>query len=410
MRILFVTTYFPEDILTHTSAVYQRMNMFVEALNSFAELDILFYVDSNIDISPELAIRMEQQLEQHWRCKARVFLCRRSRKTTVGIPSNFPFSDWLKEVWLVHPLCYWVADHEHLVAFERCLERKPEAVFVHRLHSIYPVLSSGKVVQPVYFDLDDIEHRAYVRSLRQPPYWRSKFLQYLKVPSLICLERRAIARAKKTFVCSEGDRNYLMKKFHLPNVVTIPNAVNMPPLYEPMITPTFLFLGTYKHAPNAVAADYLITKIWPNIKGAIPEAKLIIAGECPGNIKCFQRQHDGVEFRGFVNDLNALYREILVVCCPIQSGSGTRVKIIEAAAYGKAIVSTSLGAEGLDFIHGREIMLQDDPILFAQACIDLAKNISRCNEIGKAARLKSISLYSRNSSINKIKYELTCCV
>jgi glycosyltransferase involved in cell wall biosynthesis len=382
------------------------MNMFMEAISSLADLDVLFYVGPNVAISPERTAAVEQLLESYWHCKARVFLSQRSQKTTATIPSIFPLSDRLKEWWFVHPLCYWVASPEHLAAFEKCLEHKPDAVFVHRLHSIYPVLSSRKVVQPVYFDLDDIEHRAFVRGLRQPPHWRSKFLQYLKVPSLIWLERRAIAKARKTFVCSEGDKKYLTTKFCLSNVVAIPNAINAPPSYESATTPAFLFLGTYRHEPNAVAADYMVTKIWPIIKGAIPDAKLIIAGESPERISCFQRQHDGVEFRGFVDDLDALYREIRIVCCPIQSGSGTRLKIVEAAAHGKAVVSTSLGAEGLDFVPGFEILLQDDPELFAKACIELARDASLCNKIGAAARSKSIDLYSRDSSIELIKREL----
>lgn len=406
MKILFVTSTYPEDIQISTNGIYQRMKMFMEAINNFAGLDILFYVGPNVDISLNRAARMEKLLEEHWRCKARVFLCRRSQNITVDIPSNFPFSGRLKDWWFVHPYCYSVANHEHLVAFDECLERKPDAVFVHRLNSIYPVLSSRKVVQPVFFDLDDIEHKAFVRGLRQPPKWRTKFLQYLKVPSLMWLERRAITFANKTFVCSESDRDYLTKTLHLPSVVTIPNAIDMPPLYEPPVIPAFLFIGTYKYAPNTLAADYLINQIWPIVKREIPEAKLIIAGECPGNIKCFQREHKGVEFRGFVDDLDKLYRETRVVCCPIQSGSGTRIKIIEAAAYGKAIVSTSLGAEGLDFVDGHEIMLKDECDLFAQTCIDLIKNIPLCEKIGEAARAKAIRLYGRNNIINKIKFEI----
>jgi len=383
------------------------MKMFLEALNSFADLDILFYVDPNVDISPDCHARMERLLEKHWGCKARVILCRRSRNTTANIPSSFPFHEKLKEWWCLHRYYYEVASREHLAAFEKCLECKPDAIFVHRLNATYPVLSSRKIAQPIFFDLDDIEHRLFSRSLRQPPFWRSKFLQYLKVPSLIWLERRAIVLAKKTFVCSDSDKNYVIKALHVQGVTCVPNAVDIPPLYELPAQPLFLLLGNYSFEPNVVAADYLLTKIWPTIKSELPDAKLIIAGKNPGNIACFQGQHDGVEFRGFVDDLAALYRQTRVVCCPIQSGSGTRVKIIEAAAHGKAIVSTSLGAEGLDLVDGREIMLRDDCNLFAQTCIRLSKDISLCNRLGDAARGKAIALYNRKGVIDKIQSEIS---
>jgi len=406
MKILFVTSTYPEDIHTCTSGVFKRMKMFMVALSSLAELDILFYVSSDADISHERASRMEQLLEKHWKCKTRVFLCRKSQKYTVDLFPNFPLRDSIKDWWFVHHFYYLVSKREHVAAFEECLERKQDAVFVHRLNSMYPVLLSRKVVPPVFFDLDDIEHKAFVRNLKQPPLWRSKFLQYLKIPSLVWLELRAIALARKTFVCSENDRDYLVKIFKLPDVCVIPNAVEIPTDSKRTTSVNFLFIGLHLYPPNAIAADFLIKKVWPIVKHEIPEAKLIIAGKYPEKITCFHEQHEGVEFRGYIDNLDKLYSETRIVCCPIQSGGGTRVKIIEAAAYGKGIVSTSLGAEGLDFVDGNEIMIRDDHTHFAQACIALIRDRSLCDRIGEAARIKTIELYSRAHVIDRIMNEI----
>jgi len=406
MRILYVTSTYPEDLPNSRNGVHQRMKMFMQTINAFSELDILFYVNPLLEISPERAARMEKMLLEHWNCRARVFLSPKSRQMTVNLPPKFPFGSSIKDWWFVHPFCYVVAGREQLASFEACLDRKPDAVFVHRLYAVSPVLSSRKTVPPVYFDLDDIEHRAFIRTVRQPPYWRSKFLQYLKVPSLVWLERRAMKLARKTFVCSEIDRNYLKKTWRLPGVVAVPNAIDIPPVHEPPVHPSFLFLGTYNYRPNVVAADYLVKTIWPVIKRELPEARLILAGEQPENLECYHEQHDGVEIRGFVADLEQLYRDVRVVCCPIQAGGGTRIKIIEAAAYGKAIVSTSLGAEGLAFVDGQEILLKDQSDSFARACIDLASDSSLCGRLGEAARAKSIVNYSRTSSMDIIRAEL----
>jgi glycosyltransferase involved in cell wall biosynthesis len=268
------------------------------------------------------------------------------------------------------------------------------------------VLLSRKAVPPVFFDLDDIEHKAFVRNLRQPPFWHSKFLQYLKVPSLLWLERRAIALAQKTFVCSETDRGYLVKLFRQLSVVTIPNAIELPPMHESPANSVFLFLGTYKHLPNIAAVEFLVNKIWPGVKRKLPDAKLIIAGKNPENIKSYREKHAGVEYRGFVEDLDKLYRETHVVCCPVQSGSGTRIKIIEAAAYGKPIVSTSLGAEGLDFEDGSEILIRDDCDSFAESCVAMANNMPLCEKIGKAAREKAKRLYGKSNVMTSIQNEI----
>ncbi|BCS54968.1 glycosyltransferase [Geobacter sp. SVR] len=410
MKILFVTSTCPENIQVCTHGIFQRMRMFLEALSMFADLEILFYASQSTDISPEAAGRMERALAEHWGCTASVNLAHRSPHYTVDLPSRFPFGDYIREWWFLHPFFYWLSGPEQLLAFDRCLERKPDAIFVHRLNSFYPVLANRKVEQPVFFDLDDIEHKSFARGLMQAPSRRSKPLQYLKALSLMWLERRAAARSQRTFVCSETDRKYLTTRLRASGVIAIPNAIEIPVGVELQPAATFLFIGTYLYQPNAQAADHLVCDIWPLIRDRIPAAKLIIAGAHPEKIRSFHGRHAGVEFRGFVDDLDALYREVRVVCCPIRAGSGTRIKIIEAAAYGKAVVSTSIGAEGLDFLDGRELLIRDDPDGFARACIDLVADSSHCNQIGRAAREKCSALYGKCNTIRRIKHEIldTC--
>ena len=84
-----------------------------------------------------------------------------------------------------------------------------------------------------------------------------------------------------------------------------------------------------------------------------------------------------------------------MVCCPLSNGGGTRLKLIEAAAYGKAIVSTSVGAEGLSFSDGAEILIRDDDIGIAEACVRLLNDDGLCARLGEAARTKAKSLYDR---------------
>src|SRR4030095_7177078 len=93
-------------------------------------------------------------------------------------------------------------------------------------------------------------------------------------------------------------------------------------------------------------------------------------------------------------------------CCPIRTGGGTRIKVIEAAAYGKPIVSTHVGAEGLEFEDGREILLRDEPQAFADACIELFRDGSLSSSLGQTARAKAIKLYDRQHVIQLIQQEL----
>ncbi len=144
-------------------------------------------------------------------------------------------------------------------------------------------------------------------------------------------------------------------------------------------------------------------KIWPGILSNVPDAKLIIAGISPERLKNRGTYLPGIEITGFVKDLDILYQKSRVIVTPILVGGGTRYKIIEAAAYSKPIVSTTMGAEGLEFVPGKEILIRDDTGSFAEACIELLANPSLCEGIGKAARDKTARLYDRKAVVGLIR-------
>ena len=105
----------------------------------------------------------------------------------------------------------------------------------------------------------------------------------------------------------------------------------------------------------------------------------------------------GIETLGFVPDLAALYGQARIALCPLQAASGTRIKIIEAAMYGRACVSTRIGAEGLAFENGRSIACHDDPAAFAEACVGLLADPVLATEMGAAARDLANRLYAQDA-------------
>jgi glycosyltransferase involved in cell wall biosynthesis len=269
-----------------------------------------------------------------------------------------------------------------------------------------PMLLTRRRLPPIYLDLDDVEHRVFLRDISQPPAWLTKRLLYLQWPALLWGERRAIKTSRKSFVCSELDARYLKRKWRLPNVGVIPNSIRIPRAQPLTREPVLLFLGMYGYTPNAVAADYLVKSIWPLVRAACSRATLIVAGARPELIPASAQAHPGVEYTGYVADLDELYRRARVVCCPIQSGGGTRIKVIEAAAYGKPIVSTRMGAEGLEFQDAYEIVIRDEPEGFASACVKLFDDDALCTRLGNAARAKASAEYDRQSVIGRIQREI----
>ncbi len=111
-------------------------------------------------------------------------------------------------------------------------------------------------------------------------------------------------------------------------------------------------------SPHIEAAERLVTRIFPLVKRKLPEARLLIAGKASDSLPSRRTTPENVEYLGYVPDLDGLYANTRIVCCPMLNGGGTRIKLIEAAAYARPMVSTRIGAEGLDFENGREILLR----------------------------------------------------
>lgn len=401
MRVLFVSNSFPRDLRTNVSGKFQRMKMFVDAIKEMAHLDVLFYVSADMDTSPAAVSAWQRALSQHWEADLHLCLCRHFERSTALSPWRRYGAEMAR--FFAQPGYIRTSGKQQVQAFEHCLRRKPDVIFAHRLAAMCPPLLTHDPLPPIFFDLDDIEHVSLLRRINRQWSWRTKLLHYVHVPTLVWGECRAMRLAHRTFVCSALDQNYLAKWWRLAGVVTVPNAANAVRLLPVASNPTLLFLGSFAYKANVEAAEFLIEQIWPHIYRAMPAARLIIAGILPEKIRGYDMGVPGVEFTGFVDDLAGLYQRSRVVCAPILSGGGTRIKIIEAAGYGKAVVATRVGAEGLDMRDGIELLLRDDPGAFADACLELLNDSGLCERLGRAAYTTVSRSYKRASIVSLIQ-------
>ena len=148
-----------------------------------------------------------------------------------------------------------------------------------------------------------------------------------------------------------------------------------------------------RYWPNAEGLIWLVREVWPSVRRKLPQARLILAGLGSDELGLGD-SGAGVDAVGFAPDLQPLYAKARIALCPLHIASGTRIKIIEAAMFGRATISTSIGAEGLAFAPGREIALADDAPAFAQACIELLSDQERPARMGMAACATARRLYS----------------
>lgn len=195
------------------------------------------------------------------------------------------------------------------------------------------------------------------------------------------------------FCCSEVDKKkFLDLNNGKGNFVVIPNGVNTDERKFDMRQDKFkiqniLFCGTLDYGPNIEGVLWFYTKVFPLVKEKLPEIKLTIIGKINTPFPVSTINSDpNVDFIGYVRDVVPYYLNNSVSIVPLLGGSGTRLKILEAMSMGNPVVSTQIGAEGLEVVHKRDLWIADTEVEFAGAIIELLQNPESFNEIRINAR------------------------
>jgi glycosyltransferase involved in cell wall biosynthesis len=204
-------------------------------------------------------------------------------------------------------------------------------------------------------------------------------------------ERNAARKFHHVIAVSEHDRSLMETWVEGAKITVIPTGVDLaqyrPDFSRTIEAPLVTFVGAMDWEPNVDAMEYFCERIWPLVRAQAADAKLRIVGRNPGE-RVRKLVSDNVEITGRVPSVADHLRQSAVVVVPLRIGGGTRLKIYEAMAAGKAVVSTSVGAEGLDVHHGRDIVLADAPQAFAAAVVTLLCDTNlRCKYEKAAAEL-----------------------
>jgi GT2 family glycosyltransferase/glycosyltransferase involved in cell wall biosynthesis len=199
----------------------------------------------------------------------------------------------------------------------------------------------------------------------------------------------AVEDADCTILMSDTDRDVLATYVDRGRLHVVPNGVDCAAFpFAPADTPEpcILFVGFYRHEPNVEAALYFAREILPLIRKQVPEAKFRIVGAYPPvPILDLAAADPHVEVSGRVPDTGPEYRGAAVFVAPVLRGSGTRLKILEAMASGAAVVSTTIGAEGIG-ADASAVSLADEPAAFAGAVVELLRDPARRRAQVEAAR------------------------
>jgi glycosyltransferase involved in cell wall biosynthesis len=142
-----------------------------------------------------------------------------------------------------------------------------------------------------------------------------------------------------------------------------------------------LFIGSFAHRPNVMALEFFLRDVFPRLENVTLH---VIAGQ--RHQRFWDLQHTGVEVEGFVSDVRPAYQRATLVIAPLVASAGTNIKIVEAMAMGKAIVSTEAGIHGLELERGTDVVVTDSAEAMAAAILRLLENPAERTVIEAQAR------------------------
>jgi len=362
MRTLFISHLFPHPPNTGAN---QRIFHLLRAVAKVSEVTLVCELPPETS-PPDISPLREFVSEVHWiprettalyKDLQRPFLAR----AILGKLRYFHFREPVLLQWERS------VEGQRLVA-ELC-KRSYDLVWAERLigfRLLPPDLRSRIIV-----DLDDLEHRKLAHRLRAAPVLRMLPLEFLEFWRLRTLERSMARSVHRVLVCSSFDKHLLGGS----HVDLVPNGVDLPLLApssppRPEV-PTFTFVGYMGYPPNIDAVSFFARRVFPRVLDKLPQAKFNIVGRDPD--VAVQRLHNGrnIVVTGTVPTIEPYLRASTACIVPIRFGAGTRIKILEALAFRTPVVTTRVGAEGLDIQANRHALVADSPRMFAEACVRL---------------------------------------
>jgi sugar transferase (PEP-CTERM/EpsH1 system associated) len=243
-----------------------------------------------------------------------------------------------------------------------------------------------------------LQERLFRADQRDPRRWIGALYSGIQARRLRRYEAWVVRGVDAVIAVSEPDARDLHALGMARMPVVAPNGVDtaffrpeaVPP--APLPEPAFVFTGSMDYRPNIDAALWLARAVWPRVRAALPAARLFLVGRRPAPAVRALSEIPGVEVVGEVPDVRPYLAAATVYVAPLRAGGGTRLKVLEAMAMGKAIVSTPMGCEGLTVRDQEHVWLADGEA-FAEAMIALATDEARRRQLGEAARRLAVARY-----------------
>ncbi|MBF0110503.1 MAG: glycosyltransferase [Magnetococcales bacterium] len=242
---------------------------------------------------------------------------------------------------------------------------------------------------PVILFTHNVEQEIFQRRMEIATAWWERWLWRNQYQKMRRLEQTMVPLFPRILTVSERDTLFFRTDPGHPDVRTIPTGVDFErlPWRPPAEPPEVVFIGSMDAHQNVEGVQWFLRDIWPHLSQRVPDARIRVIGRHPPRSLTSAHEHDPrVIFTGWVADVAKESRQGRLLAVPLRVGGGTRIKIYEAMALGLPVVSTAVGAEGLELTPGIHYLEADHPLAFADAVATLLEDRQKCLELSQAAR------------------------
>ena len=235
----------------------------------------------------------------------------------------------------------------------------------------------GKLGVPSVLFQHNVESEIWRRHALTESHPLKRVMYKIEFQKMLRYEQVMVRKFQHVIAVSENDRELMNQWVDGSRVTVVPTGVDLQQ-YKPSparesASPLVVFVGAMDWEPNVDGVEYFCSQIWPKVLAEVPDAQFRIVGRNPDK-RVQKWACNTVQVTGRVPSVVDHLRDAAAVIVPLRIGGGTRLKIYEAMATGRAVVSTTIGAEGLDVHHGEDVVLADEPERFAQAVVMLLKD------------------------------------
>ena len=294
----------------------------------------------------------------------------------------------------------WLESKDFTIKLNALLAHKSFDIIHVDTISLAPYVSHLKNIKAV-LNHHNIESAMMLRRAENESNLFKKIYFYQEGVKLQKLERRICNKFHLNITCSDLDSERLKAAAGVTNCISIPNGVDLD-YFQPMagkIKPkSLVFAGGMSWYPNLDAMNFFLKSVWPRLVKQIPDISLTIIGKNPPQwMSDMQKEYPNILVTGFVDDVRPYLAEAEIYICPIKDGGGTKLKVLDALAMGKALIADAIACEGIEVVNNKSVIFASTPAEYIEKIKYLLENPKINQELSRNGNQLIKDLYGFQS-------------